>query len=226
MKTSVILSGLTLVVLSACGKGFNQQFITSNFNQPVGTELDEGAFGNPTMNNMLLQTGKRDATETLLRRFENEVPNTVNFAFNSAQLDATARQALDKQASWIAQFPEIRFRVYGHTDAVGSASYNKRLGLQRANAVVAYLGARGISRSRLEAVASFGETQPVVISQGREPRNRRTVTEVTGFVGSETGNLNGKYAEVVFRKYVESAAPEHGLNTTSTTELAATTATQ
>ena len=79
------------------------------------------------------------------------------------------------------------------------------LGLRRAQAVVNFFASRGISRSRLEAVASFGETQPVVMTQGRERRNRRTVTEVSGFVASHPIIMDGKYAEVVYREYVESA---------------------
>jgi peptidoglycan-associated lipoprotein len=38
-----------------------------------------------------------------------------------------------------------------------------------------------------------------------ELRNRRTVTEVSGFVSRHPTVLNGKYAEVIFREYVESA---------------------
>ena len=89
---------------------------------------------------------------------------------------------LDRQAHWIKQFPEVRFRVFGHTDAVGSNAYNKSLGLRRARAAVNYLVSRGISRNRLEAVVSFGETQPLIPTPERERRNRRTVTEVSGFL--------------------------------------------
>jgi peptidoglycan-associated lipoprotein len=72
------------------------------------------------------------------------------------------RAILRQQATWIQQFPEVRFRVYGHTDLVGSAAYNQALGLRRAQAAVRFLESQGISRSRLEAVASFGKTRPLV----------------------------------------------------------------
>ena len=65
--------------------------------------------------------------------------------------------------------------------------------------------AQGISRGRLEAVTSFGETQPLVVTENREPRNRRTVTEVSGFLNNSPAVLNGKYAQVIFREYVDSA---------------------
>lgn len=196
---------LTAAVLALAGcEPMKQGFFSE-----AGSEIDTGGFGNATMNNTLVQSGDRDYAISLTQRFAGDVPNTVNFAFNSAVLDGTAQMALRQQADWIRQFPEVRFRVYGHTDLVGSAGYNKSLGLRRAQAVVSYLSSLGISRSRLEAVVSFGETQPLVYTQAPEERNRRTVTEVSGFVKNHPSVLNGKYAEVVFREYVESAAWPH-----------------
>ena len=170
------------------------------------------AFGEATVHNTGIQNGTRSYVINLANRFANEVPSTVNFAFNSSQLDEQARLALRRQADWIRQFPEVRFRVYGHTDQVGSNAYNKRLGLRRARAVVSYLSSQGISRSRLEAVASFGETQPIVDTPGRERRNRRTVTEVSGFVDAAARRLDGRYAEIIYREYVASAAAESRLS--------------
>ena len=203
-RTAAILIALT--ALTACGPSANA---------PAGSFLDEGSFGNATMNNSLAQTGQLDLAISLTQRFAREVPNTVNFAFDSATLDGAAMAALDYQANWIRQFPEVRFRVYGHTDLVGSNAYNKALGLKRAQAVVAYLSTRGISHSRLEAVVSFGKTQPLVYTQGPEVRNRRTVTEVSGFVESHPMVLNGKYANVIFREYVDSAKPQATTQTIS-----------
>ncbi len=171
----------------------------------AGSLRDQEATGFATANNLAYQTGEKTYVINLAERFSREVPDTVTFEFNSARLDAQARAALDRQAHFIRQFPEVRFRVYGHTDLVGSPAYNKRLGLRRAQAVVAYLASRGVSRSRLEAVASYGETRPIVNTQDRERRNRRTVTEVSGFVADNPLILNGKYAEVVWREYVDSA---------------------
>lgn len=180
-------------------------------NQEAGSELDSGTFGNANFNNEQIQTGAIQFAQVLNERFAAEVPTTINFAFDSAQLDAQARTILTQQAQWIKQFPEVRFRVYGHTDSVGSAAYNKRLGLRRAQAAVSFLTSHGISRSRLEAVVSFGETQPVIVSSGRELANRRTVTEVTGFVGRHPTVMDGKYAAIIYRDFVESAVAETGL---------------
>ncbi|WP_425041066.1 OmpA family protein [Primorskyibacter sp. S187A] len=201
--TSVALTGALVAGLAACAPTSDP--VRSQFHREAGALIDTGNFGTATINNVGYMTGQQQWTYDLSQRFANEVMTTVNFAFNSAELDAGARDTLREQAAWIKQFPEVRFRVYGHTDKVGSASYNKSLGLRRANAVVHYLTSFGISKSRLEAVVSFGERQPLIVTEGRERRNRRTVTEVSGFVESHPTVLDGKYALIVYRQYVASA---------------------
>lgn len=202
MKTLTAAAAAALA-LSACTSG---DPIYTAFNREAGSLIDTtGDFGNATMNNTLVMTGAQGYRIDLANRFASEVDSTVTFAFDSAALDGTAQAALRRQAVWIRQFPEVTFRVYGHTDLVGSASYNKSLGLRRAQTVVNYLVSQGIQRGRLEAVASFGETQPLIVTQGRERRNRRTVTEVSGFIQNHPTVLDGKYAQIVYRDYVASA---------------------
>jgi peptidoglycan-associated lipoprotein len=183
----------------------------------AGQNVDEGGFGTPTEINQLAMTGQ--ATLALQRRFAAEVPTTVTFPFNESTITPEAAAVLTRQASWILQFPEVRFKVYGYADKVGSNGYNYNLGLRRARAVVAYFGSLGISRSRLQAVVSYGETQPVVLTEGPEQRNRRTVTEVTGFVKGSSGPLDGKYADIIYREYIESATRPISPPSTTNTEV-------
>ncbi|GAB4384196.1 OmpA family protein [Albidovulum sp.] len=206
MNLRLLLLSAGTAALAACSA---ENAVYRGLYTEAGSEIETHDFGNSTMNNTLVQSNQRAFAIDLTRRFAADVPNTVNFAFDSAVLDAEARAALDQQANWMQQFPEARFRVYGHTDLVGSEAYNQRLGLRRAQAVVRYLISRGVSRSRLEAVASFGETQPVVFVQTEDRRNRRTVTEVSGFVEKNPLVLNGKYAAIIMREYVTSAQPVH-----------------
>ncbi|MBO9402447.1 OmpA family protein [Shimia sp. R9_3] len=199
------LAILNLFLAAACSDGDNSA-VPSWFRE-AGSVVDSGTFGQATVNNLGIQNGDQSYVLSLANRFAEEVPDMVNFRFDSAELDEQARAILRQQAVWIKQFPEVRFKVYGHTDAVGSSAYNKQLGLRRARAVVAYLGSQGIGGDRLEAVVSLGKTQPLVVSQGRERQNRRTVTEVTGFVDRHPTVLDGKYAQIVYREYVNSALP-------------------
>lgn len=204
-----LIFGLTALVVACSPINAAMNRGVAKLNWESGKEVDEGNFGDPTYNNTVVQSAYRDQNGLLMdlsRRFEKDVPTMINFEFNSSRIDREAQDILMKQAAWISQFPEIKFRVYGHTDLVGSDSFNKRLGLRRANAAVNFLIAQGIDRERLEAVVSYGETQPLVVTEGRERKNRRTVTEVIGFAKNFIGDgLDGKYAHLVYRKYVEGA---------------------
>ncbi len=202
--------GSTLA-LAAC----NTPLFEIETGRPLGSDLDEGNFGEPTRINRGLHNGDINYAAVLGERFANEVPTTINFAFNSAELDATARSILMQQADFIRNFPEARFSVFGHTDAVGSRGYNHRLGLRRARAAVNFLVHQGISRHRLAALVSLGETQPIVPTEMEERRNRRTVTEVTGFVENSDLVLDGRYAEIVYRSYRGGSGGGGGGETTS-----------
>ena len=205
----LLLLPIGLLALSGCAVNTPGG---QSFFREAGANIDTGYFGNATMNNTQIMSGERSYVYSLASRFAQEVPANVNFAFDSAVLDAGARDTLRQQAHWIRQFPEVRFRVYGHADAPGSNAYNKRLGLRRAKAVVAFLSSQGISRSRLEAVSSLGETQLIINTQGKERRNRRAVTEVSGFVRSHQSVMDGKYAAIVYRDYVESGVAPTALS--------------
>lgn len=209
------LAATSFLALTAC----SDAPVFSSWTQEMGGFVDDGTFGNATMNNTLVQTGQLNYAINLNERFAAEVETTVNFEFNSAILDGPARAIIQKQARYIAQFPEVRYRVFGHTDLVGSDAYNKSLGMRRARAVVAELVRNGIDRSRLEAVISEGETRPLVATTTPERRNRRTVTEVSGFVQNNPMVINSSYAEIVQREYIESAAAASDLIEFGTSEL-------
>ncbi|MEM6619096.1 MAG: OmpA family protein [Pseudomonadota bacterium] len=190
-----------IVALPACGvtdRGF------SYLGPEAGSEITRNDLGVSTAQNVAVQSGQlAQMVANLTRKFAAEVPARINFAFNSSALDDTARAALRQQAEWIKRHPQIVFRVYGHTDKVGSNAYNRRLGHRRARAAVNYLVSLGVSRSKVKAVASFGETRPLVLTEGPSRENRRTVTEVTGFVKPRrSGTLDGKYAKTVYDSYI------------------------
>ena len=191
--TSVALAGFTLV---ACG---------SYAGREAGYELLDSDLGVATATNVAVHSGQLNGayTANLTRKFASEAPARINFAFNSAQLDETARSQLRQQAQWIKAHPQIVFRVYGHTDKVGSNAYNNRLGHRRAQAAVNYLVSLGVSRQKVKAVSSFGETRPVVLTESANRANRRTVTEVSGFARKgRASDLDGKYAKFVYDQYI------------------------
>ena len=135
------------------------------------------------MHNHLVQTGQISLAEVMTKRFHDEVPSMVNFDFGSAPCRRGQGASALRQADWMKQFPELRFKIYGHTDAVGSAAFNHRLGdAACAKAVQRYLVSLGVPHRSIIAVVSRGENQPLIVSEGREPANRRTVTEISGAI--------------------------------------------
>jgi outer membrane protein OmpA-like peptidoglycan-associated protein len=84
----------------------------------------------------------------------------IRFATDSSLLSARAQRALDQVAALSARCPTQKLVTTGHTDRRGSAAYNQALSERRAQAVITYLAAKGVSEAALQAVGR-GEAQPV-----------------------------------------------------------------
>ena len=98
----------------------------------------------------------------------------VRFAFDSADIAASARPQLDALAEGIKLLPPgAAVVVEGHTDSIGSDEYNQRLSQRRAHAVKEYLVARhGIEARRL-LDTGIGKQQPIDGLAPQAPENRR-----------------------------------------------------
>ena len=103
----------------------------------------------------------------------------INFDFDSYRLRSESKQPLDEVVMMMKAYPEMKIEVYGHTDSIGSDSYNENLSLQRAKSVVRYIQSRGIDGSRMTAVG-YGEKYPIATNSTSEGRfkNRRVEIEV------------------------------------------------
>jgi outer membrane protein OmpA-like peptidoglycan-associated protein len=98
----------------------------------------------------------------------------VHFAFNKAVIRDVDKPVLDESVEALKSTPNVNIDVNGYTDAIGSASYNKRLSVRRARAVAGYLEAQGIPATHL-TVQGFGKTNFVATNRTAEGRaqNRR-----------------------------------------------------
>ncbi|MFQ5636235.1 MAG: OmpA family protein [Gammaproteobacteria bacterium] len=116
----------------------------------------------------------------LAERFQAETPYVVTFREDDTELDDEARRRLDIQAAWIIAHPNVRARVYGHSARLGNTAFNMAMALRRASLVADYLAEKGIDRSRLEAMVSFGEEFSRIGFRGEFAANRLTVTAIIG----------------------------------------------
>ncbi|UPY36490.1 OmpA family protein [Sediminicoccus sp. KRV36] len=98
----------------------------------------------------------------------------VFFDWDRADLTDRARQIIAEAATNARTVRSTRIEVSGHADRTGSAAYNQRLSVRRAEAVAAELVRRGIARNEI-TVQGFGFDRPLVpTAMGvREPQNRR-----------------------------------------------------
>lgn len=197
MRTFVLLP--LVLALTACAEAGSGTATSASFGEAVQT--------NDLAQQIAYQRGQYLVDAGV--RFSDEAPDTVRFGFNQISLSPAARQALDAQARWLRDNPDIRMSVTGHTDLVGGEAYNDKLGLRRAQAVTRYLLARGVEKGRVEAVESRGESEPVVDAAGREARNRRAVTSVAGFTHGFIGESDdGRRARLMYRRYTTDSVEE------------------
>ncbi len=114
----------------------------------------------------------------------------INFEFNSSIL-SDGYPSLLRLADLLSQHRDYRVKVTGHTDYVGSAAYNEKLALKRADAVKAFLVKYGVADNQV-STAGDGKRAPEVDNRTKEGRfmNRRvvlTLSDTSGRVVKEGG---------------------------------------
>lgn len=96
------------------------------------------------------------------------------FDFNSDRVKPEAQRNLSNLAASLGKYPNSSLLVVGHTDAVGSDSFNQGLSERRAASTVSYLISQGVASSRLRAMG-LGESEPVAPNdtEANMAKNRR-----------------------------------------------------
>ncbi|RPH49086.1 MAG: glycine zipper 2TM domain-containing protein [Lysobacterales bacterium] len=108
------------------------------------------------------------------------MPSSITFGLNSADLNAQFYNALDGVSMVLKEYDKTVVEVAGHTDSSGSDQYNLGLSERRAQAVSSYLSSHGVKSQRLLPIGA-GETHPVASNdteQGRASNRRVELTIV------------------------------------------------
>ncbi len=106
------------------------------------------------------------------------MPSSVTFGFDSAELTNDARSALNEVANVLTQYTDTRVNIAGHTDSTGNADYNQRLSERRAESVGRYLSQNGVSSMRLNTLG-YGATRPVASNDSEQGRAQNRRVEIT-----------------------------------------------
>jgi peptidoglycan-associated lipoprotein len=102
------------------------------------------------------------------------------FDYDSAEINPTAKAALDENAMLLRKNASWTVTIEGHTDERGTAEYNLALGERRAVAARTYLVSLGIAADRLRTV-SYGKEFPFDPGhdEGAYAKNRRAHFVIT-----------------------------------------------
>jgi len=118
-----------------------------------------------------------------------DVSSEISFDFGSAALKSSFMPTLAKVSDILIRYPNTIVHVVGHTDSVGSESYNMQLSEKRAASVVNYFVTRGIPADRLVTVGR-GELEPRATNDTEAGRqlNRRVEIYVKPVVEGQESN--------------------------------------
>jgi outer membrane protein OmpA-like peptidoglycan-associated protein len=105
---------------------------------------------------------------------------SLEFDGGSAEIKPEMYSDLDKVVYFMADHPNMRIKISGHTDSDGSEEANLKLSQARADAIKDYIVKKGkISPSRIESIG-YGSTRPIVPESTPEDKklNRRVEFEI------------------------------------------------
>ena len=99
----------------------------------------------------------------------------IQFDFDQATIKGESKPTLDEIAKLLTDKPDLKLDVVGHTDSVGTETYNLDLSNRRAgNVVAALIGTYGIDQAQLSSRGA-GMSQPIASNDSDDGRakNRR-----------------------------------------------------
>jgi outer membrane protein OmpA-like peptidoglycan-associated protein len=120
----------------------------------------------------------------------------VNFDFNKRQLNSLGKARARSVADTLKEHGAVKVVLQGHADSRGSEEYNKKLGMDRAEAVRQALVALGVQAERLSTV-SFGETKPLFTEKEEwaYSANRRVEVHMEGHETQDEPKVSGVPAD-------------------------------
>lgn len=112
-----------------------------------------------------------------LEQFGSAVLQDVQFDTGSSQLTAESYETLASLSEYLQSYPERTIALVGHTDAEGTLEGNVALSRKRAQAARAWLIARGIPKTQVEA-DGVGYLAPIASNLTEEGRTKNRRVEV------------------------------------------------
>lgn len=180
MLKRLLMMSVVLVTLGACSTTDQD---TLDRQAEIDLErregITEGPLGSGIEGESLNASDMSNTSGGTQADFVVNVGDRVFFGYDRYDLTTEARMVLERQAAWLAQYPNVSIVIEGHTDERGTREYNLALGERRANSVKNYLVAYGLDPRRV-TVVSYGKERPEAVGSNSSSwaQNRRGVTVV------------------------------------------------
>ncbi len=184
-RVAALTAGLLTIGLAGCSQYVKQSDFNTAIQQLQQKQTDQQQQIDAIKQQMQSQFAKYDSQITAMQG-RVSIDTVAHFAFNSATLCEQDKPALQDFAATIGKYhPGVLITVEGFADPAGSRAYNKKLGMQRADAVRDFLISSGLSADQVRAV-SYGEDSNRQVAkgathdQGRDNRRVSLTVDATG----------------------------------------------
>ena len=169
MKTNTIKMAAILLASTALVAGCGKKKVEVLPPAAEGTDYGQPE---PAAANQIVPGSQEDFLQQV-----GQFGDRILFETDRFNVDAEDQATLQRQAQWLARYPNARITVEGHADERGTRDYNLALGERRANAAKNYLTSIGVDASRIETV-SYGKERPSALGSDEQAwaQNRRAVT--------------------------------------------------
>lgn len=137
----------------------------------IGNKMDKQA------QKMEAELGKTATVERVGEGIKLTFNSQLLFDFGKTDLMESNKKDLQKLAVTLNEYKDTDLLIVGHTDDVGSESFNQTLSEKRAAAVSNYLASVGVSKSRLR-IEGKGENQPAVSNDTEYNRSQNRRVEI------------------------------------------------
>ncbi len=184
-RMAVLTAGLMGLSLAGCSQYVKQTDFNTAIQQLQQQQQDQQQQIDAIKQQMQSQFSRYDAQITSMQG-RVSIDTVAHFAFDSTTLNDQDKPALQNFAETMSKYhPGALVTVEGFTDPAGSSAYNRKLGMERANAVRDFLISSGMTENQVRAV-SYGKdvnrqvTKGATHDHGRDNRRVALVVDATG----------------------------------------------
>lgn len=173
MKKLIILF-VAMSTLIACSNSKTSSLTNLGLNSNSAYSLEDLEANKKSLEDIIVF----DEKGVSIRREGNNLilsmPELILFDFNKYEVKEAIKPSLSTLAKALKENKDIRIKIDGYTDFIGSEGYNLELSVKRARAIKNFLVSKGVQENNI-SIEGYGEQNPIssnATEQGRA-RNRR-----------------------------------------------------